>query len=83
MLAPARRRAALVVAFTAIFLSVPISQAHALPLFGFSGTTIAFPSTAVGGTSAGIAVTVTNVSAFDAGGGNCRWGPRGTRTSVG
>jgi len=63
MLAPARRRAALVVAFTAIFLSVPISQAHALPLFGFSGTTIAFPSTAVGGTSAGIAVTVTNVSA--------------------
>jgi hypothetical protein len=63
MFASARRRAVLVVAFSAIFLSVPISQAHALPLFGFSSTTIAFPSTAVGGTSAGTAVTVTNVSA--------------------
>ena len=43
MLAPARRRAALVVAFTAIFLSVPISQAHALPLFGFKASHLGAP----------------------------------------
>ena len=50
------------VALTAVFLSVPATAAYALPLFSFSSTTLAFPSTAVGGTSAGIPVTVTNVS---------------------
>jgi LPXTG-motif cell wall-anchored protein len=62
MLATARRRLVLVVALSATFFAVPTGTAHALPLFGFSGTTITFPTTAVGGTSAGVDVEVTNLT---------------------
>lgn len=57
-----RWRVALLMSMCALLWGVPVSPAHALPLFSFSATTLAFPSTVVGDTSAGIAVVVTNVS---------------------
>lgn len=56
------RRLTLLAAVCAVLWSVPASPAQALPLFSFSSTTLSFPSTAVGDTSAGISVVVTNVS---------------------
>jgi hypothetical protein len=63
MSAAARRRLAVLLALGASWFALPIAPAHAAPLFSFSSTTLAFPTTVVGNTSAGIAVVVTNVSA--------------------
>ncbi len=58
----ARRRLAILVALTVAAFTLPLVPAHALPLFSFSSTSLSFPSTVVGDSSAGIAVVVTNVS---------------------
>jgi hypothetical protein len=62
MLAAAQRRFVLVLALTAIFVTIPIGSAHALPAFKFSTTTLTFSSTAVGDMSAGMSVVVTNLA---------------------
>lgn len=54
MQAAVQRQFLLVLAVSAAFVAVPVDSAHALPVFEFSSTTtLAFPDTVVGETSAG------------------------------